>query len=146
MAKKIMMMVLALCIVIASACAEEALLDRVKRIAEDGEDLIEMDEDDLYDIIGIEPDEYTDFAYLTDHDALSGREVIVLLASDEEAAQSVAEKLENYREQRMRVTRNYLPEAYRVLSEAEVLQEDLLVVLTIAPPDPQEAGLLLQEE
>lgn len=146
MTKKILTILTALLFVMASAFAEEALLEKALRVAEDGKDLIRMNEDDLFDLIGIEPEEYTDYAYLADNNALSGREIIVLRAIDRNTAHNLAVKLENYREQRMRATRNYLPEAYRLLSEAEVLQGDLLVVLSIAAPNPQEAGLLLQEE
>ena len=146
MTKKILTILTALLFVMASSFAEEALLEKALRVAEDGKDLIRMNEDDLFDLIGIEPEEYTDYAYLADNNALSGREIIVLRAIDRNTAHNLAVKLENYREQRMRATRNYLPEAYRLLSEAEVLQGDLLVVLSIAAPNPQEAGLLLQEE
>ena len=146
MTKKILTILTALLFVMASAFAEEALLEKALRVAEDGKDLIRMNEDDLFDLIGIEPEEYTDYAYLADNNALSGREIIVLRAIDRNTAHNLAIKLENYREQRMRATRNYLPEAYRLLSEAEVLEGDLLVVLSIAAPNPQEAGLLLQEE
>ena len=146
MKKKILTILMALLFVMASAFAEEALLEKALRVAEDGKDLIRMNEDDLFDLIGIEPEEYTDYAYLADNNALSGREIIVLRAIDRNTAHNLAIKLENYREQRMRATRNYLPEAYRLLSEAEVLEGDLLVVLSIAAPNPQEAGLLLQEE
>ncbi len=148
MMKKILTVLLALCFIISAALAEEPLLDKAIRVAEDGAELIRMSEDDLYDIIGIEPDEYTDFAYLADQDSLTGREVIVLRATDETAAQSMAEKLEEYRQYRLHITQNYpdQADAYRLLSKAEVLQEDLMVVLSIAAPNPQEAGLLLQED
>ena len=148
MTKKILTILMALLFVMTAALAEEALLDRAIRVAEDGENLIRMSEDDLFDIIGIEPDEYTDFAYLAGHDSLSGREVILLRATDATAARDMAEKLEEYRQYRLHMTRNYpdQADAYRLLSKAEVLQEDLMVVLSIAAPDPQEAGLLLQEE
>lgn len=126
--------------------APETLLDRVNRIAEDSADLIVMTEDDLYDLIGIAPEDCADFAYLADYDALSGRELIAVRAADGDAAERVAELLNHYLELRMRETRNYLPEAYRSLSEAKVRREGLLVVLSIAAPNPEEAALLLQEE
>ena len=129
-----------------SAEAPETLLERACRIAEDSDSLIVMTEDDLYDLIGIPPEDWADFAYLADYDALSGRELIVVRAVDEEAADRVAALLTAYLEGRMRVTRNYLPEAYKSLSEAQVLREGLLTVLSIAAPNPEEAGLLLQEE
>ncbi len=151
--KKIMLPLLALLLagLALTACAEsaeapETLLDRVNRIAEDSADLIVMTEDDLYDLIGIAPEDCDDFAYLADYDALSGRELIALRAVDDEAAERVAGLLSHYLELRMRETRNYLPEAYKSLSEAEVRREGLLVVLSIAAPDPEEAALLLQEE
>ena len=62
------------------------------------------------------------------------------------AAKLVVELLEDYRENRIRSTRNYYAEAYRALSESEVMQEDLLIVLSIGAPDPREPDLLLQEE
>ena len=151
MAKRLLTILTALFFVLTAAFAEETseiLMDKAVRIAEDGENLIRMNEDDLYDVIGIEPEEYTDFAYLTDHDSLSGREIILVRATDETAAEAVAEKLEEYRQYRLHMTRNYpdQAEAYRALNQAEVLRENLLVVLSVAAPDPQEADLLLQEE
>ena len=151
MTKKILTILMALCFVLSVACAEKTpgpRMSKAIRIAEDGENLIQMTEEDLYDVLGIEPDEYTDFAYLTDHDSLSGREIILLRAKDEKAAEAVAEKLEDYRQYRLHMTQNYpdQAEAYRTLNLAEVQREDLLVVLSVAAPDPQEAGLLLQEE
>ncbi len=151
MMKKILSMMTAICLVLSFACAEETpskLMSKAIRIAEDGEELIQMTEEDLYDVIGIEPDEYTDFAYLTDHDSLSGREIILLCATDEEAAETLEEKLEEYRQYRLHMTQNYpdQAEAYRDLKQAEVQREDLLVVLSVAAPDPQEADLLLQED
>ena len=149
MVKKMLMLLTFFCFAFSSACAEsppETLLEKTVRIAEDGETLIPMSEMDLYDIIGIEPDTYTDFAYLAEQDALSGREIILLRARNEEAARILAEMLKAYREQRLEMTRNYLPEAFRAISEAEVTQKDLLVLLSIAAPDPREPELLLAEE
>ena len=131
------------------SCAEKAsetLMDRVLRVAEDSSDLIRMDEDELYDVIGIAPEDYSDYAYLADYDALSGRELVLVRAVDEEAAERISTLLSLYLEHRLKATRNYLPDVYRALSEAAVRQENLLLVLSVAPPDPEEASLLLQEE
>lgn len=145
------LLALLLACLVAAACAEgaetpETLLDRVSRVAEDNLDLAVMSADDLYDLVGVAPEDCDDFAYLADYNALSGRELIVVRAVDEEAADRVEEMLSNYLEQRMRETRNYLPAAYKVLSVAEVRREELLTVLSIAAPNPEEASLLLQEE
>lgn len=152
----LLLTLLLICLAMA-ACAESAesadsaqvpdtLLERVSRVAEDNEHLAVLTAEDLYDLVGVPPVDYEDFAYLADYDALSGRELIIVRAVDEEAAQRVEEMLSQYLELRMRETRNYLPEAYKALSEAEVIREELLTVLSIAAPDPGEASLLLQEE
>ena len=130
----------------AGAGKRESLQERVMNVAEDSDSLIRMSGDDLSDLIGIGPEDYTGFVYLADKDALSGRELIVLRAADEDAAERVARQLERYREQRLKETRNYLPEAYRRVDASEVKQNGLTVVLSIAAPNPEEADLLLQEE
>ena len=75
----------------AAETAEEidpaSLLGRAQAVAEDLEELIVMTADDLYDLIGIEYEDYTDYAYLAHVDSLTGRELIILRAVDEEAAQ-----------------------------------------------------------
>ena len=150
MIKRILCLLL-VCLAVITACAEEAgetLLEKALRISEDHEQLITLDEEELTDVVGIDPEYYTDYAYLAGHDSLAGRELIVLHAADEEAALSIAEKLEGYRQYRLHMTQNYpdQAEAYRMLCKAEVMREGLLVVLSVAPPDPQEAELLLKEE
>ena len=148
MTKRILCLLL-VCLAVITACAEEAgetLLEKALRISEDHEQLITLDEEELTDVVGIDPEYYTDYAYLAGKDTSSGRELIVLRAKDITAAKTVAETLEEYRGQRLRCTRNYYPEAYRALSESEVMQEDLLIVLSIGAPDPKEPDLLLREE
>lgn len=143
-----LLLILSFCFVLIPSCAEKAsetLLDRALRVAEDSSDLIRMDEDELYDVIGIAPEDYSDYAYLADYDALSGRELVIVRATDQEAAERISALLSQYLDHRLKATRNYLPDVYRALSEAAVRQEDLLLVLSVAPPDPEEASLLLQE-
>ncbi|MBR3332936.1 MAG: DUF4358 domain-containing protein [Clostridia bacterium] len=150
MFRKILILLTVLCLA-AAACAEEApetLMEKAVRLAEDGEDLIRQSEDDVYDGLGIEPEDYTDWAYLSGRESLLGRELLVFRAVDEEAAERIAELLEGYRQYHMEMTRNYPDQAekYRALSEAEVKRKGLMVVLSVDAPDPAEAELLLQEE
>ena len=137
-----------------AAFAEEAaeepaaptLLERVRSVAEDGADLIRMTADDLLDLMGIEEEDVADFAYLADRNALSGRELIVIVAADEEAADRVEEMLNNYLTSRLKETRNYLPEAYRQLSAAEVRRSGLTLVLAVGDRAQEETEQLLTEE
>ena len=143
------LLALSFCLVLLPSYAEKAaetLLDRALRVAEDSDNLIRMDEDELYDVVGIAPEDYSDYAYLADYDALSGRELVLVRAVDEEAAERIFSQLSLYLEHRLKATRNYLPDVFRSLSEAGIRQRDLLLVLSVAPPDPEEAIKLLQEE
>ena len=143
------LLALSFCLVLLPSYAEKAaetLLDRALRVAEDSDNLIRMDEDELYDVVGIAPEDYSDYAYLADYDALSGRELVLVRAVDEEAAERIFSQLSLYLEHRLKATRNYLPDVFRFLSEAGIRQRDLLLVLSVAPPDPEEAIKLLQEE
>ena len=143
------LLALSFCLVLLPSYAEKAaetLLDRALRVAEDSDNLVRLDEDELYDVIGIAPEDYSDYAYLADYDALSGRELVIVRAVDEEAAERISRLLTQYLDHRLKATRNYLPDVFRSLSEASVLKEDLLLVLSVAPPDPEEASKLLQEE
>lgn len=143
------LLALSFCLVLLPSYAEKAaetLLDRALRVAEDSDNLVRLDEDELYDVIGIAPEDYSDYAYLADYDALSGRELVIVRAVDEEAAERISGLLTQYLDHRLKATRNYLPDVFRSLSEASVLKEDLLLVLSVAPPDPEEASKLLQEE
>ena len=151
MAKKMLLLILALFLAVSAACAEESpetLMEKAVRIAEDGDDLIRQSEDDVYDGLGIEPEDYTDWAYLSGRESLLGRELLAFRAADDEAAERIVELLEGYRQYHMEMTRNYPDQAekYRALSEAEVKQEGLMIVLSVDAPDPAEAELLLQEE
>ena len=143
------LLALSFCLVLLPSYAEKAaetLLDRALRVAEDSDNLIRVDEDELYDVVGIAPEDYSDYAYLADYDALSGRELVLVRAVDEEAAERIFSQLSLYLEHRLKATRNYLPDVFRSLSEAGIRQRDLLLVLSVAPPDPEEAIKLLQEE
>ena len=148
MAKRILALLILMCLAVTSCSADttsDPLLEKALRISKDSTELIKMSEDDIIDIIGIEPEYFTDYAYLTGKDTSVGRELIILRATDEEAAKLVVSRLESYREQRMRCTRNYYALAYRALSESEVVQDSLLIVLSVGSPDPKEPQLLLQE-
>lgn len=151
MFRKILIVMAVLCLTVAAAWAEETpetLMDRAVRIAKDGDNLIRQSEDDVYDGLGIEPKDYTDWAYLSGRESLEGRELLAFRAANDEAAERIEELLEGYRQYHMEMTRNYPDQAekYRALSEAEVKREGLMIVLSVDAPDPAEAELLLQEE
>ena len=121
----------------------KTLLDIILERIEDAKDLVVMTEDDLYDIVGIDPMDCEDFVYLAAEDALSGRELIVVIAKDEETADMAEEMLQHYLESRLKETRNYLPDAYQALSEAKVVRIGMCVILSVAAPNGDDAEILL---
>ena len=122
-----------------------ALSDLVSSVIPDAGDLVSFDEEDLTDILGIEPEEYTEFVYLQEN-GLSGREILALRAVDADAAGRIAQRLENYLEQRRKETRNYAPEAYQLLAAAKVETKNLTVALVSGENAAQERAQLLAGE
>lgn len=87
--------------------------------------------EDLYDLTGISPDDYAEAVFLRDADTLSGRELIMVQAKDANGVRSIQKALEQYLSQRKEETRNYLPEAYRLYSDAKARVSGLTVSLIV---------------
>jgi len=111
----------------------------------DGESLQEMFPEDLTDLLGIEPEEYTEALWLMGN-GLDGREVLVIRAADEEAAEGIMERMVTYLEQRRKETRNYFPEAYQLLTATEVVQKNELLILIVGENAQAEIDALVAEE
>lgn len=109
----------------------------------DYDTLLPWDEIDLYDIIGIPEELYTDFIYLTDESGLEGREAVIILCGTEEAAEEVYTLLSAYLERRVKETRNYLPDAYELLNRAFLIREGVTVILLSGTAAKEEAEAFL---
>ena len=92
------------------------------------EGLVSLPKTDLEDVIGIDPEDFKEAVYMQD-EGMGGREVLVLRAADKDAAARIASLLENYLENRRKETRNYAPEAYKLLEAAKVETKNLTVAL-----------------
>lgn len=156
MKKLLLIAVLALCVCLAAGCAANPsaqdaskarlpLREAVEKAAADAAGLTELTADDLSDVLGIEPEEYTEFVYLQD-DGLNGREILVLRAADADAAARLKEQVDSYLEQRRRETQNYLPEAYRLLNAAAVRTKGTTVALIVGADAARETDALLAGE
>ena len=79
----------------APAATEEAAGKTLRELAEeaikDAGSLAPFDADDLAEMAGIQPEDYTDFVFLQG-DVMEGREVLALRAKDDAAAEKLAEK------------------------------------------------------
>ncbi|MBR5110141.1 MAG: DUF4358 domain-containing protein [Clostridia bacterium] len=118
--------------------AEKALADR--------QSLVAYTADDLADLTGILPEDYTEALFLVGSDSLSGREVIAVRAKDAGCLNKVTEALQNYLSQRMEETRNYLPDAYQLQSQAKVESKHLTAVLIVGAQSAEETKAFLAGE
>ena len=124
----------------------ESLSDRIDQIFPNRDSLITMWPEDLSDLMGIGEEEYTDFVYLASENSATGREIIIIMATDETTAESIEDKLIRYRETRLKETRNYLPEAYKLIEASVVTREGLTVILDIGENAENEIRQLLEKE
>ena len=121
------------------------LADTAAEVLHDAANLNEMDPEDLSDLLGIEPSEYTEVLWLAG-EALEGREVLVIRAVDAASADHIQEELTFYLEQRLKETRNYLPVAYALLSGAHVARQNNTVALVVGSDAAAETEALLAGE
>ena len=154
--KRIMLLLLAAMLLVLGACsvpekgapasdAPASLAEKVNMIAEDAGNLATLTAEDLEDVLGAVPADYTEFVFLQS-EGMDGRELLAVRAADRDAAGRVAGMAEAYLERRLKETRNYAPEAYKLLSEAKVRTKNLTVVLAVGPNGTQEADFILAGE
>ena len=130
----------------AAVPAETATLaERVEAAIPDAASLAPFTGDDLADMAGIEPADYTDFVFLQGN-GMDGREILVLRAADEQAADRLAGLMESYLERRMEEMENYAPKAYQIYSAAKVERKGLLLVLISGENAEAETAQLLAGE
>ena len=128
-----------------TAAVARPLAEAVAAIAPDAVELLRLPEQDLADVLGIPPEDYTEFVYLQES-SLTAREILVLRTPDRDAAERVRGRVEAYLERRRRETRNYLPEAYRLLAEAKVEVKNSTVALIVGERAADEVRQLLAGE
>lgn len=121
------------------------LTEKVKGIASDTEELAELTAEDLTDVLGAVPEDCREFVFYQSV-GTDGREILVIRSADRDAARRVAALAENYLERRRKETRNYAPEAYRLLTEAAVQTRNLTVALIIGPNAAKETEAVLAGE
>ena len=112
----------------------------------DAKELLAYTADDLLDLLGIKPDSYSDFVFLTSADGLAKREVIAVRAADKAKLEEIEQKLNAYLTQRKDETQNYLPDVYQLLTKTKVQTAGNTAVLVIGENAQEEAKALLAGE
>ena len=129
-----------------SKAAALPLREAVEQALIDKEEFVAYTADDLSDIMGIMPEDYTEAVFLVSKDSLSGREIIAVRAKDADAQKAAAEALNRYLKQRMEETRNYLPEVYKLQNDTRVESKGLTAVLIVGPHGTEETKAFLAGE
>ena len=123
----------------------QSLSERVGAVAGDAAELVPFTPDELMDMTGIAPNDYTDFVFLQG-DGMDGREILVVTAKDMAAGDRVEGQALAYLQRRRDENRNYAPAAYQLLSEAKVVRKGLTVVLISGADAAAETEQLLAGE
>ena len=128
----------------AASTLETPLIDLVNSVVPGTADMANLPLMDLEDIIGIEASQFTEAVYLQST-ALEGGEAVVVRAVEGEA-ESVAAMLDNYLQRRKEETQNYVPEAYKLLSETSVQRKNNTVALIVTEKAAEVTTKLLAGE
>ena len=129
----------------APAAAAQTLQERADAVLSDAADLAPFTAEELQDMTGIAPEDCADFVFLQGN-GMDGREILVIRAKDDAAANRVAKQLEEYLERRKEEHRDYAPDAYKLLSEASVARKGLLLAVVSGSDAAAESAALLAGE
>ena len=130
-------------------CAAEPqppLMEKVLASLTDAEGLVPFPPEEMemaMDLIAAEGEEAV---WLVSGDGISAREAVAFRAKSKEKAEEAAEKMEAYRQRRLRETRDYLPKEYALLDAARVEKSGCAAVLIVGEHAPQETEKLLRGE
>ena len=122
------------------------LREAVEKALKDKDNLVAYTADDLTDLMGILPEDCTEAVFLVGSDSLSGREIIAARAKDASSLKKITEALNNYLAQRQQETRNYLPDAYKLQTQAKVETKNLTAVLIVGAHSAEETKAFLAGE
>ena len=124
------------------------LADVAKKAFADFDQLTEYDGEELYDIVGVAPDDYTEFIYRTGENdiGLVAREIILVRAKDSAALSRVKTALEQYRGRRENETRSYAPDIFAMLEKSAVTTKGMTAALIISEDSAKETSSFLSGE
>ncbi len=102
-------------------------------------EMLALDADGLMSIVGLDSSLYTEVVAYIPLTAISGNMIFVVKAVDSTAAETVAQKLENYRSNILAQMNNYIPAEYDKINAASVETDGSFVWLVVA--DDQAAAV-----
>ena len=98
----------------------------------DGE-MLDLDETDMLDIYGIQAADIKQFAAATSTTGIDCDEVVLVEATDADAAKRVKEALDTRYQTKLNETENYLPDEYAIIKTCSVTMDGNYVAMIVAP-------------
>lgn len=122
-----------------------SLGEKVRSAVPDADTLLALGEEDLSDDLGIEAADCEEFVFLQST-GMDGREILVIRAKTGEGTGKIAEAMEAHLKRRRDEARNYAPEAYELLTAAEVKTAGRTVALIVGANAGRETETVLAGE
>ena len=108
--------------------AMDAMLDRV-----DADDMMALNEGDMLDFYGIRAEDMEQFSAAITSTGISAKEIVLVKAAGEDAAQRVLERLDKRVANRMAEFENYLPDQFDIIANhSQVGRDGVYVSLIIS--------------
>lgn len=97
------------------------------------EEPLTLSEGDMLDFFGISAERMEEFAAVTCASGITAQEIVLVKAVDEDAADAVAEKLQNRLDALAAQMEDYLPEQYEVVQACQVREDGAYVAMIVHP-------------
>ena len=117
----------------AAPAAEVKLADVLKSFNLSEEGMMNLSEEDMSDIYGIEAADMKQFAAAVNNSGIKADEIVLVEAVDADAAGRVKQALENRLQSKLNELENYLPEEYAVAKACSVEAAGNFVSMIVAP-------------
>lgn len=95
------------------------------------EGILELTEDDLLELYGIEAADVKQFAARIRLESIQADEIVLIEAVDGKAAERVKEMLDNRYQSKLNETRDYLPDEFAKIEKCKVMQNGNFVSMII---------------
>ena len=96
-------------------------------------EMLPLDEEEGYNLIGLEYDQYTEQVVMVSQNSLLADEVILLRAKDKASADATYKLLEGRMDAKSREARDYSPEQYAIIKDGILKQDGQTLILLVSP-------------
>lgn len=137
--KKVLCVMLAILALLMGACAQQPakkvnlgqVMDNLAKAYGMEEGVLQLTEDDLLELYGIESADVKQFAARIRLESIQADEIVLIEANDTKAAERVKKMLDNRYQSKLNETRDYLPDEFAKIEKCKVAQNGNFVSMII---------------